>query len=219
MADRATIKTSALRFLGAKSDDPFYSDTILDPIVQEAVDSLLTDINEQNPDYNQTVVTLTAASTTSNLYALATQSPAVTDFSAWRQIRALDDTGIILHEVRYDELREAGVDHFALSGIDSAVIIETSSGTPKGQDLWMRYTIMPAVLTVDGDVPGGIPLRFHDVIALEMLFAFALGGEQALPRDLHNRWFDRRNQLMRHVGQRGAQPSRTRMYGDLIEHI
>lgn len=217
MASRATIKTSALRFLGAKSDDPFYADAILDPIVQEAVDSLLTDINEQNPDYNQTVVTLTAASASSQLYALATQSPPITDFSAWRQIRAIDDSGIILHEVRYDELREAGVDHFAMSGIDSAVIIETSSGTPKGQDLWMRYTTMPALLSDDTDVPGGIPLRFHDVIALEMLFAFALGGEQALPRDLFNRWFDRRNQLMRHVGQRGAQPNRTRMFGDLIE--
>ena len=219
MASRATIKTSALRFLGAKSDDPFYSNTILNPIVQEAVDSLLTDINEQNPDYNTTTVTLTAVSSSSQLYQLATQSPVITDFSAWRQIRAIDDSGIILHEVRFDELREAGVDHFSISGIDTAVVIETSSGTPKGQNLFMRYTTMPALLTQDSDVPGGIPLRFHDVIALEMLFAFALGGEQALPRDLHNRWFDRRNQLMRHVGQRGAQPSRTRMYGDLIEWI
>ncbi len=214
MASQATIKTSALRYLGAKSDDPFYATAILDPTVQEAVDSLLTDINEQNPDYNTSTVTLTADASTSRLHTFSTQSSPLTDFSAWREVRWIDDSGFILHEARLDELRQAGVDHFSIYGIDSAAVLETSASSPAGRDVWMRYTTWPILLVDDTSVPAGIPLRFHDVIALEMLFAFALGGEQVLPRDLRNRWFDRRKQLMRHVGQRGSQPSRTRMYGD-----
>lgn len=215
MASRATIKTSALRLLGAKSDDPFYSDTILDPIVQEAVDSLLTDINEQNPSYNSTIVTLTADSSNSRLHTFATQSSALTDFSRWLEVRWLDATGLILIETRFDELRDAGPDHFIITGIESAGVLETSPDSPAGRDVWMRYTQWPVELSGDSSVPGGIPLRFHDVIALEMLFAFALGGEQALPRTLSDRWFDRRNQLIHHVGRRGAQPTRTKLYGVL----
>lgn len=215
MADRATIVTILRVYLGTSSDDPAYTDTILNPIVQQAVDSLLTDINEANPDYNTKTVTLAADSTSSRIYTFATQSSAITDFSAWREIKALDSSGFPQIEVRFDELRASGSDHFTISGIDQAAVLERSFGSPAGQNLFMRYTTWPALLVLDTDVPGGIPLRFHDVISLEMLFAFALGGEQRIPPNLEKRWFDRRQQLMRHVGQRGAQPSRTRLYGDM----
>lgn len=214
MAARSTIVTSIRRFLSAKSDDPEFTDTILNPIVQESVDSLLTDINEQNPGYNSTTVTLAADSSTSRLYTFASQSPAITDFSRWLEIRWTDSEGLELHEARYEELRDAGRDHFFISGIDSAPVLETSPDSMAGTDIFLRYTQWFADMTADGNVPAGIPLKFHDVIALEALFAFALGGEQRLPSELYNRWFDRRAQLIHHVGRRGAQPSRTHIYAD-----
>lgn len=214
MADRATIKTSALRYLATRTDDPAYTDAILDPTVQEAVNSLITDINEQNPSYNSTTVTLTADSTASRLHTFSTQTVPLTDFSRWLEVRRIDSQGIELIEVRYDELRDAGRDHFVLTGIDSAAVMETSPDSPAGEDVFLRYTQWPVDLVDDTDVPAGIPLKFHDVIALEMLFAFALGGEQPFPRTLYDRWFDRRNQLIHHVGRRGAQPQRTKIYAE-----
>ena len=214
MASRSTIVTSIRRFLGAKSDDPAYSATILNAIVQEAADSLLTDINEQNPGYNSTTVTLEADSTTSRTYTFATQSTPITDFARWLEIRWTDFEGLELTEVRYDELQPAGQDHFFIAGIDSEPVLETSPGSSAGKDIFLRDTKWFADMKADADVPKGIPLKFHDVIALEALFAFALGGEQRTPPELQARWFDRRAQLIHHVGRRGSQPSRTRIYAD-----
>ena len=210
MAARSMIVTSIRRFLGTASDDPAYSDTILNPIVQEAADSLVTDINVQNPGYNSTTVTLSADSTTSRLYTFTTQSTAITDFSRWLEVRWTDSDGLELHEVSLDGLRSSGADHFNIYGIDS--VLETSKDSTAGTAVWLRYTQWPAELSSDSDVPGGIPLRFHDVIALEALFAFGLGGEQRLPPELFQRWQTRRGQLIHHVGKRGAQPSRSRLY-------
>lgn len=212
MASRSTIVTSIRRYLRARSDDPAYTDTILNPIVQQAVDSLLTDINEQNPGYNSTTVTLVADTTTSHLYTFASQSSPITDFARWLEIRWTDSAGFELTEARYEELRAAGQDHFFISGIDSEPVLETSPDSSAGKDIFLRYTQWFVDMTADADVPKGIPLKFHDVIELEALFVFALGGEQRTPPDLRARWFDRRNQLIHHVGRRGNQPSRTRIY-------
>ena len=201
-------------FLGTPSDDPAYSDTILNPIVQQAVDALLTDINEQNPGYNSTTVTLTADSTTSRQYTFASQSSAITDFARWLEIRWTDSAGLELTEARYDELRAAGQDHFFIAGIDSEPVLETSPDSTAGTDIFLRYTKWFADMTADNDVPKGIPLKFHDIIALEALFAFALGGEQRTPPELRTRWVDRRAQLIHHVGRRGNQPTRSRIYTD-----
>ena len=214
MAARSTIVTSIRRLLGTESDDPQFTDTILNPIVQEAVDSLLTDINEQNPGYNSTTATLAADSSSGRVYTFASQSTPITDFARWIDIRWTDSDGLNLTEVRYDELKDAGADHFILSGIDSAPVLETSPDSEAGKAVWLRYTKWFADMTADGDVPSGIPLKFHDVIALEALFAFGLGGEQRIPPELRNRWFDRRNQLIHHVGRRGTQVTRSRLYTD-----
>lgn len=217
MASRGTIKTSIRRFLGTDPDDPAYSSTVLDPVVQEAVDSLRTDIDLQNPGYNAKEVTLTADSSTSRDYTFATQATAVTDFAKWLEVRWKDSDGLLLDEVRLDELRDAGADHFCIIGIDSAPVLKVSTDSEAGTDVWLRYTAWGATLSDDGDVPAGIPLRFHDVIALECLFAFALGGEERLPAELNRRWMDRRAQLMHHVGKRGVQPSRSRLYADAFD--
>ena len=72
-------------------------------------------------------------------------------------------------------------------------------------------------MTAGTAVPNGVPLKFHDVIALEMLYCFGLGGEQRLPPELWERWQRRRGQLISHVGKRGTQPSRSRIYTDPLE--
>ena len=217
MAARSAIVTSIRRFLGTASDDPAYTDTILNPIVQEAADSLVTDINIQNPAYNSTTVTLAADTTSSRIYTFATQSTAITDFSRWLEVKWTDSDGLKLIEAPLDGLREAGDSHFAIRGIDSAAVLETSKDSEAGKAIFFRYTQWPTALAADGDVPGGIPLRFHDVIALEALYAFELGGEARTPSHLFQRWIDRRGQLIHHVGKRGAQPSRTRLYAEAFD--
>lgn len=214
MASRSTIVTGIRRLLGTQSDDPAYTDTILNPIVQQAVDSLLTDINEQNPGYNSTTVTLAADSSSSRFYTFSSQSSPITDFARWLEIRWTDSAGLELHEARYDELRAAGQDHFVIAGIDSAPVLETSPDSSAGKDIFLRYTKWFADMTADSNVPSGIPLKFHDVIELEAAWVFGLGGEQRVPPDLYTRWFDRRNQLIHHVGRRGSQTSRSRIYVD-----
>ncbi len=212
--DRQTILTRVRTYLGTASDDPAYTDAILNPIAQEAADSILTDINQQNEGYNSTTVTLKSDTTTSYTYTFSTQATPITDFARWIEVRWTDSTGLQLIEVRYDELRPSGQDAFYISGIDSAPVLETSPDSTAGTDVWLRYTKWFADMSADTDVPAGIPLKFHDVIALEMLYAFGLGGEQRLPRELYDRWLDRRGQLIHHVGQRGSQPTRTRITTD-----
>lgn len=212
MASRSSIVTSIRRYLSVASDDPEYTDDILNPIVQEAADSLVTDINRQNPSYNAATVTLSADSASSRVYTFATQSSPITDFSRWLEVRWTDEDGLELSEANWNDLRDAGSDAFTITGIDSAAVLRTSKDSEAGKAIWLKYTQWPAELTGDSSVPGGIPLRFHDVIALEALYAFSLGGEQRTPQELYNRWIDRRGQLIHHVGQRGVQPSRTRIY-------
>lgn len=197
--------------LGTSADDAAFSATILDPIIQEAIDGLLHDMQEANPHYLATSVTLTADSGSSHLYTFALQSPAVTDFAKWIEVRYTDENGIPLAECRLDELRDFGSDYFTLLGREDAPILQTSADSPAGTPLFFRYATWPALLANDGDIPTGIPTRYHDVIALEALFAFGLGGEQQRPPELSIRWRDRRAQLLARVGRRGAQPSRSRL--------
>lgn len=214
--NRAAIKTLIRTYLGTSDDDPAYSDTILNPVVQDAVDSILNDIERQNPSYLvKPAVTLQADGAASHNYTLATQSPAITDFARFLELRFDDEDGTTLTEARVEELRDAGSDYFAITGADESAVFVTSADSPAGNPLYLRYAYWPTELASDSSSPTGIPGRFHGVIALESLFAaFGLGGEQRLPRELHDRWLDRRSQLMAHVGHRGTQNSRSRVVPD-----
>ncbi len=212
--DRDTIITRVKTYLGTADDDPAYTDAILEPIVQEAADGLVADINLQNPGMNSKTVTLKADSSSSHLYTFSTQTSPITDFAKWLEMRLIDSTGIELWETRYEELRAAGQDYFIIGGLDDAPVLETSADTGTGKDIFMRYTPWFADMSAGTDVPKGIPLKFHDVIALEMLYVFGLGGEARLPPELFTRWETRRGQLIHHVGKRGTQPSRSRIYTD-----
>jgi hypothetical protein len=210
--NRGTLKTLIRTYLGTSDDDPAYSDAILNPIVQQAADSLLSSIQDANPDYLvKTPVTLVADTTTSHNYTFATQSPAIADFAKWLEVRYNDEDGAPLSEARLEELRDAGTDFFAITGPDEAPVLVTSKDSPAGTDLYFRYGYWPAELVDDNSVPTGVPSRFHDVVALEALFAFGLGGEQRLPRELYDRWFDRRAQLLSRAGRRGVQNSHSRL--------
>ena len=207
MSARSTIRDQIWVLLGTSSDDPAYTATILDPIIQAACDSLVEDIIQENKDYLSTTVTLSAESSTAHTYDLSGQA---SDFHSWQEIRHTNSEGALFRECRGEELYAAGSGYFNIRGIDSAAMLETSADSEAGVDLFMRYVAVPAEMTLDTDVPGGIPLRFHDVISLEALFVFALGDEGRRPADLRDRWLERRSQLILHVGKRGIQPSRVR---------
>ena len=210
--DREDLKNLVRRYLGTSSDDPAYANDVLEPMVQQAIDSLVSSIQDANPDYLvKPPVTLVADTPTSHNYTFATQAAPIVDFAKWLEVRYTDEDGSLLSEARLEDLRDSGTDFFAITGPDEAPVLVTSKDSPAGNALWFRYAYWPAELTVDTDEPDGIPTRFHDVIALECLFVYGLGGEQRLPRELYDRWFDRRAQLMSRVGRRGVQNSRSRL--------
>lgn len=208
---RSELATRVRQFLGTAEDDPQFSDTILNPNLQDAYSGLLEDIKQLNPGYLQTSVTLAADSATSRIYTWATQTPTITDFAGWLDIRWTDENGVPLTEVRYDELRNANANAFALSGQDEALVLTVASLADAGQPLWVVYNAWPAAWTSDTDSPTKIPVRYHDVVALEALFVFGLGGEQRIPGELYTRWETRRAQLMQSVAKRGVQPSTMRV--------
>lgn len=210
MATRAQLRGRVRVFLGTSDDDPEYDDDTLNDLLQDAYWSLLEDLRQLNPNYLATGVTLAAQSSTSRVYSLAAQSTAITDFAGWLDVRWTDENGLRLAEVRYDELSWADGNSFALTGQDEALVLTTSSLADAGTALWFRYSQWPAAWSADADTPTKIPTRFHDVVALEALFAFGLGGEQRIPPELNARWMDRRGQLLASVSRRGVQPPTAR---------
>ena len=210
MASRATIKGWIRNLLGTTDDDPFFASSTLDPIIQQACDALVAGISDNNPDYLvRTPVTLTALSAASHIYSFPQLN--ITDFAKALEVRYTDEDGLELVEARFEELRDSGSDYYAITGADEIAQLQTSRGTEVGVALWMRYRYWPVDMDDDSDSPEGIPTKFHDVVALEALFAFGLGGEQRLPPELHQRWIDRRGQLFAHVAVRSTRPRRTRL--------
>lgn len=216
MATRAQVKLWVRNWLGTGADDPVYGDTaagispLLDPAVQQVVDQLIGEIHLQNPHYLSKFATLAAASATSHLYALATQGVPIIDFAHWLELRVTDEAGSLFEEARLEELQGVGSGFFCVTGPDEAAVIQTSLDTETGLPLWLRYGYWPADLVDDTTAIPGIPARYHDVVALETLFVFAVGGESRWPEELRERRRDRHAALIAHVGRRGVQNSRTR---------
>lgn len=220
---RSQVKAKLRSYLGADIDDPLYGDTAgaglsptLDPIVQEAVDSLLEDIYLEVPAYAPKVAILAASAATARTYPLISQTPPVDDFSHWLKLRFDNEDGTELTEVGWDQLSSVGFACFAVVGADDQTVIETSLACDAGHPLWLQYGFKPAELLTDASQVPLIPRKFHDVVALEALFAFDLGGASEQPVGLRRRWQDRRAQLMARVSHRGIGPHKTRLDPNVI---
>lgn len=215
--NRGDVKTLIRSYLGTGADDPVYGDTqpgvapLLDPIVQAVVDDLVDQIHVTNPGYLSASQALAPDTPGGNLYTLSTQAPPITDFAGWLELRNTDENGSEFEEAKIDELEAAGSGFFCVTGPDEDAVIQTSPDTEGGTALWLRYMIWPDPLVDDTTVIPGIPARFHEVVALEALFAFAIGGESRWPEELRSRARDRHAALIAHVGKRGIQPNRTRL--------
>lgn len=217
MLSRAGVKTIIRNLLATGADDGLYGDTsagvspLLDPIVQEVVNSLIGEMHEHSPWYLSRTVTLTPDVTATRSYVFSTQAPAIIDFSKWLEVRYTNADGATLDECRLEELRDFGGGYFAVHGPDEAPTIELSLSDAPNVPLFFRYAYWPDDLANDNAVIPGIPGRYHDVVAYESLFAFAVGGESRWPPELRERWTNRRAQLFAHIGRRGVQPARTRL--------
>lgn len=216
MAARSTLRTWLYYWLNTASDDPAFPADLLNATLQQSYDGLVQDLQDANPGYLVAEVTLAASSATSHSYYFASQSVPVTDFAKWLQVRYDNQDGAELDECRYDELTEAGPGYFAIRGIDSAPVLQTSPDTEAGKSLWFQYSSWPAEMAADGDTPAVIPSRFHDVVALDCLFLFGIGGEQRVPPELRERWQIRRSQLLSRSGRRGVATSRTRLVEPIV---
>ena len=219
MATRAQVKASIRRYLGTDVDDPLYGDQTagvsaqLDPLVQEVVDSLVGEIHEANPGYLSRIQVLAADTpVTGHLYSFQTQSPAITDFAKWLEVRFDNEDGAVLYEARLEELRVAGSGYFTIRYVDEIAVLETSKDTTPANPIFLRFAIWPVDLASDSSVIGGIPKRYIDVVALEALFVFGVGGESRWPDELRERWKNRRAALFAHIQRRGVQPARTRLH-------
>lgn len=205
MASVATLKTNTLIYLGTTSGDKAFPAATLLFLLNNAVNGLLADIDEQNPSWTRTIVTLAAQSSTSHLYTL----PA--DFSKWLEVNLDDKDGAPLTEVREDELDGMGGYVFTLVGADHAVTLTTGDTIATGNPLYMKYRAWPVDLSADGDSPDMIPRKFHDLVAMKAAAeGFGLGGETNVPSDFQRRLDDRHAQLMMHVSRRGVEVTTTR---------
>lgn len=223
MSTRSQVKANLRLYLGADIDDPLYGDTAgaglsptLDPIVQQAVDSLLEDIYLEVPAFAPKVAILAASASDARTYPLISQTPPIGDFSHWLRLRWDSEDGGDLTECPWDQLTEVGAGFFAVVGADNQTVIETSLACDAGHPLWLQYGFKPAELATDADQIPLIPRKFHDVVALEALFAFDLGGASEQPVGLRRRWLDRRAQLMARISHRGTQQRRTRLDTDVL---
>jgi hypothetical protein len=217
---RAQVKATLRNFLLTGTDDPVYGDTggagvatILDPIVQQSVDSLISEIHKTNRAYlSRTQILAADTPATGRVYSFATQSSPILDFSYWMEVRYTDENGSLLYEAKLEELRDAGSDYFCITGPDDSAALQTSPDSSAATAIYLRFGYWPPLLTSDSSNIVGIPTRYMDVVALEALFAFGLGGESRWPEELRERWRDRRAALIAHVAQRGVQNQRTRLY-------
>lgn len=218
MASRGTLRTLLLQYLATSADDAAFNPTVLNELLQQGYDSLVSDIHIQEPSYLSKTVMLTPFSATSHEYRFASQSPAITDFAHWVVVRLESDEGLDLDWCRHDELRDQGSDFFTIIGPDDSAVLHTSPDTIVGEEIFLRYGYWPTAFAADGDTPAAIPTRYHEVVALEAAYiAFGLGGEQRISPELLSRWNDRRAQLMHHVSRRGIRPSRTRIVPSVLD--
>ena len=210
----AALRTTALMYLGTAADDPAYPSTTLNLLAQQAYSQVLAEMMDCNPGYLSTTVTLTPDSSTALTYTFSTQSPPITNYHKWLEVRWDTQTGGLLIEVRPEQLDRWAQQCFALTGPDDTPVITLGQGSGTGHNLFFRYAYWPAALAVDTDVPVGVPSQYHDVLAFRMAqLGAGLGAEGAMTPAMTVLAQDRLASLLATVSRRGVQPSRTRGFG------
>lgn len=206
------LRTTALAYLGTASDDPAYPSTTLNLLVQQAYDQVMGEIVAESPMYLSTTTNLIPDVATVGVYTLATQTPAITNFRAWLEVRWESEIGPLLRECRIEELTNYGQYYFAVTGTDETAVFALSSQSSVANPLFLRYAYWPALLAVDTDSPVGVPSRYHDLIALRTAaMAFGLGGEGQFPPVLAAIMQDRMAALLHDVSRRGVAPAKSRL--------
>lgn len=204
MATRAALKLQLRAMVGLASDDPLASDTVFNPIINQAYQSVVAECAEAAPD---------ALSTTGTVTLTNGSGPTPADVYQIRAVRLVNSQGADLDRCPFAEL-ELLSGAYAVTGVEAPFTVHVTDDVTDGT-LWLAYTQgAPAEeLADDGDIPALLPAAFHDVIALEAGFAAELGGEQRRPPELKQRWQDRKARLFAHLLKVGGPgpASRTRM--------
>lgn len=219
MSSLAVLRAQMLVYLATTPDDPLYTSAVINGFLKDVHHSLLDEIHKTNRAYLAKDVLLLPDATTTPVwssapvlqYTFATQSPAITDFAYWIELRKTNDDGDLLQEARLEDLRDAGNGYFAFGGTDDNPVLRLSKDTEQKINVYLKYGYWPVDMQLDTDAPAGIPVQFHDVLPLEACFSFALGGESEWPKELQARWLDRKAALLNHVSKRGTWPSRTKV--------
>lgn len=210
------LRTTALTYLGTSSDDPAFTPTILNLLAQQAYSQVVADMLDSNPGYLSTTVTLTADSSTARTYTFSTQSPPITNYHKWLEVRWDQHQGGRLTEVRPEELDRNAASCFALTGPDDTPVLTLGLNSLVGHSLFFRYAYWPPVLVLDADIPVGVPSQYHDVLAFRMAqLGAGLGSESAMTPAMNVLAQDRLASLLATVGRRGVQASRTRGFGPM----
>jgi len=219
VSSRAVLRATLLQFLSTTTDDPLFTPAVLNGFLEDAHHSLVDEMHRVNRSYLVKDVLLIPDATTTPVWSsapvlqftLATQNPAITDFAYWVELRKTNDDGDLLRECPIESLRDAGNGYFAVQGPDDLAVIRLSKDTEQGINVYLKYGYWPPDMQLDTDAPQGIPAQYHDLLPLEALFSFALGGESEVPKELMQRWIDRKSALLAHVSKRGTQVGQTKI--------
>lgn len=204
MATRSELKTQLRAMLGLSSDDPLASDEVLNPILNQANQSVVAAVARAVPDALATNDTVTLSN-------FAGPTPA--EVFQIRVVRDTDVNGTDLTRVPFEELASA-TSAYAVTGVEAPFSLWVSDDVTASV-LYLGYThgAGPNDLDTDEATPDLLPSAYHDVVALEAGFAVGLGGEQRRPPEFTQRWIDRKAELIDYL-LRVAGPgpaSRTRM--------
>lgn len=198
----SVLQDMVYAYLGTTSSNQLYTPARVTRWINDAYNALVDDM----PGAMVTKeATLAADSSTSRVYTLSSQTPVITDWRQFREVRLTDSEGALLRPLPYDQLRDWTGDRYAVRDPDETVKLVLSSTLTAGSAVWVLYSYWPAELSAASDVPSTVPSRYHDLIALSAAeMAFPAGNEATFPAVYAAKKVDRYAQFLDHVTRRGT---------------
>lgn len=170
--------------LGVKSGDPEFSPAKLLDALNDTLGELHQDLQGINADLLEVSATLTADSTESRVFSLASQTPPILNVFAPRQLTLTDADGVAFDRRDRVRLDQYGGRGYALMGLPGAQRIELARDNGGGLTLFFRYLEGLPLVAANGTVPLWVPDRFKVLLGLMIASqCFSQGGESAFPRD------------------------------------